>query len=302
MKTKEVWAVALDFTKMDSSILSYTRFLSTIFQPEKIHFINVIKEVEIFTYLSGEFLGYSNQLVIDQKLMVEHRVSEYFKDSSIPYECHINSGAPFDEVVNLVLNKKVDLVITGRKKTLKGLGIVSDRLSGNLPCNFLLVPEGFEPKLNKVSVVTDFSNHAALALQQAVEICKTKENTNILVHHSYSVPMGYSKSGKSYEEMADIMKSNSEKQMTHWLKEFQCTADSILTLNKEDSLESQILSVADENNVDLIVIGSKGQTKTSLALLGSNTMKLLKSNDRVPLLIVKIPGENLDLLAALKRI
>ena len=124
MKTKEVWAVALDFTKMDSSILSYTRFLSTIFQPKKIHFINVIKEVETSTYLSGEFLGYSNLLVIDQKLMLEHRVSEHFKGSSVPFECHVNSGAPFDEVINLVLNKKVDLVITGRKKTLKGLGIV----------------------------------------------------------------------------------------------------------------------------------------------------------------------------------
>jgi nucleotide-binding universal stress UspA family protein len=83
---------------------------------------------------------------------------------------------------------------------------------------------------------------------------------------------------------------------------FQHGIESVLTLNKDDSLDHQILSVVAENDIDLIVIGSKGQTKASLALLGSTAMKLLKTNDQVPLFIVKIAGEYLDFLDALKRV
>ncbi|MEO9802004.1 MAG: universal stress protein [Reichenbachiella sp.] len=302
MKNKEVWIVPIDFSKMDLDILKYTRFLSSISQPEKIHFINVVKEPEIFTYLSGEYLGYSDQLVVDQKLMLEHRVEKYFNNSGIKYECHVNSGLPFDEVVSLVLERKADLVITGRKKSSNGSGIVSDRLARNLPCNFLIVPEGYEPQLENIAVATDFSNHATLAMQKAIEIGMVNEKAKIIGHHSYSVPMGYSKSGKSFEEFAQIMKVNAEKAMDEWSKKFQHRIKPVLTFNKDDSLDDQILGMVEENNIDLIVIGSKGQTKASLALLGSTTMKLLKANDRIPLLIVKIAGENLNFLDALKRV
>jgi nucleotide-binding universal stress UspA family protein len=302
MKNKEVWIVPIDFTNMDLGILKYTKFLSSIIKPERIHFVNVIKEVEIFTYLSAEFLGYSNQLVVDQKLIMKHRVDEYFKDSGIKYECHVNSGAPFDEVVNLALEKSADLVITGRKKSSKGSGIVSDRLARNLPCNFLIVPEGYEPQLHNISVATDFSNHAALAMQKAIDLGAHDKQIKIMAHHSYSVPMGYSKTGKSFEEFAEIMKVNAEKGMNKWSEKFQHGIEPLLTLNKDDSLDHQILSTVEEKDIDLIVVGSKGQTKASLALLGSTAMKLLKSNDRVPLLIVKVAGENLSFLDALKRV
>ena len=302
MKSKEIWIVPIDFSKMDLDILKYTQFLSSVYQPEKIHFINVMKEVEVFNYLSSEYLGYSNQLVIDQKLILQDRVDKYFNNSGIKYECHINSGVPFDEVVNLALERKADLVITGRKKASKGSGIVSDHLARNLPCNFLIVPEGYEPQLRNISVATDFSNHATLAMEKAIEFGLLNEKIKIIAHNSYSVPMGYSKSGKSLEEFAEIMKLNAEKEMEQWSKNFQHGFEPVLTFNDNDSLDDQILSVVAEKEIDLIVVGSKGQTKASLALLGSTAMKLLKFNDRVPLLIVKIAGENLNFLDALKRV
>jgi hypothetical protein len=39
----------------------------------------------------------------------------------------------------------------------------------------------------------------------------------------------------------------------------------------------------------------------SYSLLGSNTMKVMKENDSIPLLIVKKEGENLDIIEGLKR-
>jgi hypothetical protein len=120
--------------------------------------------------------------------------------------------------LNLVLEIKADLVITGRKKSSKGSSIVSDRLARNLPCNFLIVPEGYESQLHNITVATDFSNHATLAIQKAIDIGGFDENIKIMAHHSYSVPTGYSTSGKSFEEFAEIMKVHAEKGMNEWFK------------------------------------------------------------------------------------
>ncbi|MDA0194969.1 MAG: universal stress protein [Bacteroidetes bacterium] len=301
MKKSQVWAVAMDFTKMDSSVFEYTRFLSSLLHPKKIYFMHVIKEMDSFPHLSDEFLaGFEHQQIVEKKLEQEYKIDQYFKDSGISYECHIMTGLPMDEVINLVVRKSVDLVIVGRKKVSGGAGIVSDRLSRNLSCNFLMVPEGYKPKLNNILVTTDFSEHSRIALGKAIEIKGRNEEIRLMTHHSYGVPVGYSKSGKSYEEFVAIMKLNAEKEMDQLLETFDSEIKPIITHRTEVSLDDQILEVAKSNDVDMIVIGSRGQSRASFDLLGSNTMKLLKSNEGIPLLIVKKEGENQNIVDAIK--
>ena len=194
------------------------------------------------------------------------------------------------------------LVIAGKKKLSGGAGVVSDRLSRNLPCNFMIVPEGFRPKLKNILVTTDFSEHSTLALQQAIDMKNQDGNIELSAHHSYKVPMGYSKSGKSYEEFADIMKLNSGKEMSNWIKSFHKNIIEVLTFRDHDSLFNQTMQVVEENEIDLLIIGSKGQSSASFVLLGSHAVKMLKANERIPTLVVKKKGENLDVIDALSRI
>ncbi len=304
MTNREIWVVAMDCTGLDSNILDYTYFLSTHFPPEEIHFIYVVKDPESHSYLPEEYVEtIHHQLIEDQRLIVQGKVSKHMEQlQGISYEYHVNEGSPFDEVINLVMKKSANMVIAGRKKVSGGSGIISDRLSRKLPCNFLIVPEGNEPSLQNVLVPSDFSDHSTLAMENAINMKTNHEKIGIIAHHSYSVPFGYSKSGKSYEEFASIMKSNSKKEMDRWRRTFSHNITPIITLNNNDSVSDQILEVAGNNKIDLIIIGSKGQTPGSLALLGSNTVKLLHSNERIPMLVVKEKGENLSFLDALMRV
>jgi nucleotide-binding universal stress UspA family protein len=120
--------------------------------------------------------------------------------------------------------------------------------------------------------------------------------------HGYRVPMGYSKSGKSYDEFARIMGRNAENEMTKWLKKFVGKINSRLILRDKETFADQVIDLAKKENFDLIVIGSKGMSKTTLTLLGSQTLKLLKANEHIPLMIVKKEGENIQFLEALGRI
>ncbi len=288
----------MDFSDMDSQTLEYTHFLSSILKPGKILFVYVAKEMKSYDHLPEEYLNFRNQLVEDQKLTLKAKVNSVFGKSDVNYETKVVSGSPFDEVINLAIRETADLVIAGRKKESGGSGIVSERLSRNLPCNFLLVPEEQDKKMKKVLVITDFSDHSTLAMQRAMDVKRKDKEVEIIAHHSYSIPEDFAETGKSFEEFDDIMKRIADREMGRWLSKFDFSATIALTLNQEDSLATETIKLAKETESDLIIIGSKGQTLESLAELGSNTVKLMKADDSIPLLIVKKMGENLDILKA----
>jgi len=301
MKKNNTWVVTIDFSPIDTEVINYAKYLGALQRPEKIYFVNVVKE--FVSYISEGFQGVQEQILMDQKLQQENKVDMLFKDVSIPHECHIMTGTPFEEVIELVQNKSASLVIAGKKKISTGSGIVSERLSRNLPCDILLVTEDFKPNLSNVLVTTDFSERADLSMEKALELLSEKrEEINFYAHHSYSVPFGYSILGKSYDEFAEIMKSSAEKEMFKWLRKFDHKISPILTLKGETSFAKQVIEQTVKLNIDLIVMGTRGQTAASLELLGSNTMKVLKEDTQVPILIVKKPGENISFIDSMRTI
>lgn len=72
-------------------------------------------------------------------------------------------------------------------------------------------------------------------MQKAIDIGTLNEKIKIIAHHSYSVPMGYSKSGKNFKEFAGIMKLHAEKNMNERSKKFQHSIESVLTIDKNHS-------------------------------------------------------------------
>lgn len=300
MKKNNIWVVPIDFTPIDHEVIEYVKHLGAFHKPEKVHFVNVMKEFKQHYY--GEFEGFQEQLLVDQKLQLENKVKIHFKEANIPYECHIRTGTTFQEIIGLVLNRAASLVILGKKRISSGSGVVSDRLSRNLPCDVLLVNEDYEPKLTNVLVTTDFSQHSELAMNQLLELLNGLEKKpKLFALHTYDVPQEYEKSGKSYEEFAETMRSNAEKDMSRWIRKFEHNITPILQLRKESSFANLVMDQVGEQNIDLIVMGSRGQTPDSLALLGSNTMKVLMTNNKVPVLIVKKPGENMSFIDSMEK-
>lgn len=299
MKKNDIWVVPIDFSSIDIEVIEYARFISTFQKPEKVFFVNIIKEFKQ-SFLQ-EFEVFQEQIIIDQKLQLENKVDAHFRDTKIPYECYVISENPFQAIIDLVLDKSASLVILGKKIRSSGSGVVSDNLARSLPCNILLVPEDFKPKLSSVLVTTDFSKHSDLAMQEALELLSVKKEVNLLAINGYEVPLGFYKSGKTHEEFAEIMKSHAEKDMEIWCRKFNHDISPIFVLCGKSSFAKQVIIQLEEKKIDLLVMGSKGQSVASLALLGSNTMKVLKVNNQVPMLIVKKPGENMSFFDAIKK-
>ena len=119
----------------------------------------------------------------------------------------------------------------------------------------------------------------------------------------YEVPHGYSKTGKSFEEFAQIMKENAKEDFKRFIqkhnhKELECH----FILNDGEGQGKALLEEAERLDVDMILLGSRGKTKSAAILLGSVAEKLVLVNNIFPMLIFKKKGETMGFFEALFKI
>ena len=130
-------------------------------------------------------------------------------------------------------------------------------------------------------------------------------DVEVVAQHVYRVPLGFYKTGKSYEEFAQIMEENSKKLFYQFVEENDL-ADMDLKpqfiLDDDKNPADKIVAQAEAEKVDLMIISAKGHTRASSILLGSTTEKVLRLDKRIPVMILKKKGETLNLLDILLKI
>jgi nucleotide-binding universal stress UspA family protein len=302
MKVFKKWLVGLDLTSADGHLIRYVIDLGQILKPQSIHFFHVVKEADEFRLPYEGLQVLKHQIFSEKKLEIEFRVNQQMKNTGLNYTYEVLEGNVVEEIAYMVKNKDIDLVIVGKRRMTSGQGTMSEQISRKMNCHFLMVPEGAACRLDRIVLATDFSDHAHQALELAGSLHEMQQKANILATHVYQVPAGYYKIGKSYSEFALITRQNAERNMKEFLKDFNHPVESHYLLRNTDSVSEVLLNHSNREKADIIVMGSKGQTAASLALLGSVTLKLLRLNQSTPVLTVKKEGETLGLLQAIGRL
>ncbi|MGD1889569.1 MAG: universal stress protein [Cyclobacteriaceae bacterium] len=295
--------VALDLTEMDDTLIRYADMVAKLLPIERIFFVYVAKNLELPPDLLEEYPDLMAPLDESIQVDLQKKVNDLFTTTSVEVSCIVEEGNAIEKVLKLCKIKHIDLILMGRKKSLKGSGIVSSKIARRCPCSLLLVTENFSPNISKVLVPVDFSGHAAHAMQRASEFA-TPASAELMMMHIFDVPVGYYKTGKSHEEFARIMQSHAEKDCQKFLKKNQFPADVACEYEVSDDGKAadMIYHHAEESGVDLIVLGSKGRTALSAILMGSVAEKLVYRDSGIPVLIVKNKGENMGFINALLKI
>lgn len=295
--------VGLDLSEMDKKLLTYTSLLVKLFDIEMVYFLHVAKSLDIPAKVSDK---YPDLLApIDETLenTIKENIKQYFT-GSCKYDVEVREGNAEDTMLRWADIKEIDLAVMGRKLEMKGSGILPGKLARTIHCSIMMVPEGAKEKISKVLVPVDFSKTSSLAFQEALTI-KEITGAQIMVQNSYEVPSGYHLSGKSYEEFAEIMKSNAYEDAVEFIGREKVKPSEVeitLTLDEDDDPAKKAYDVASEKEADLIVIGSKGRTGIASILLGSVADKMTRYDTNIPLLIVKDKKENLNFLQALLKL
>ncbi len=293
--------VALDMTEMDELLIKYSSHLAKFLKSEKVYFIHVARDLELPEDLRKNYpdlMAPSDESIADS---IEKMIKTSW-DSN--YDCEkvveIKEGDPSDQILKWVNIKDVDMLIMGRKRKLKGGGIVPQKIAKVAHTSLMMVPEDFEFKLDKIVVSVDFSKHAKLAVEEALAISKGK-NIDLTLLNVFRVPAGYHKTGKDYDEFATIMKGHAKTDFNEFIEKngFPKDLTCEYVLDEDDSPADKIFEFSAEYNADMIVMGSKGRTGLASILLGSVAEKVITYDSEIPLMIIKEKGENMGFLKAL---
>jgi nucleotide-binding universal stress UspA family protein len=209
--------------------------------------------------------------------------------AGVHVEEHAIAPPLIDGILRFARERAVDVVLVG-----ESLGrrrrVLGRRLAMAAPCSVWLVPaarEGFR----RVLVPVDFSEHARDSLRTALSLAARAGADCLLLHVFFDTAV------VSYEEHEQVERGEEERAFAAFLRGVE-TSVRIETLAVEaPHVWKAVGELADERGADLVVMGTRGRSRSAAILLGSETEHAL-AETHVPLLAVKHFGARLGLVRA----
>jgi len=297
--------VALEMVPADQSTLRYAAKLSRLAGSEKVYFVHVAPSLDLPEEISREYPEVLDPVDESMEMRMREMVAEHFVDP------HPDTGLEFDALEGRLLpslmrhakQKLVDLLLVGRELRKYQRDLRLDKVIRKAPCSVLLVPEGSLSDMEKILAPVDFSRCSKEALTAALDLARLEgPGASVECLAVYDVPTGFHKSGKSFEEFAEIMRGNTEKRYREFVGDVGTAGAKLkpVFVCNEDVPEA-ILGHAEASAADLLVIGGRGITGMAAILLGSNAEQVIRATT-IPTLVVKQKGASLDIIDAILEI
>lgn len=292
--------VSLRMDARDESLIRYAGMVARMSETEQICFLHVAESLEIPGIVRNgnpDMLMPLNEYAINY---MGEAVKNFFNGpDQIKISYNVVEGMHLTEILDMAVEKEIDLILVGKKKNGISPGGFNEKLARKAPCSVLIVPEGAQPKINKILTPLDFSENSADALDMSAAFARGSGLSEILTLNVYRVPTGYYKTGKSYEEFAEIIKKNARGNMSKLIRNTDLggiTAQPVFILDKK--VGSGIEKIVKKEDVDLLVMYTRGRSAAASLVLKSVTEQLILQSD-VPLIAVKKKDSNLDVIQAL---
>ena len=164
---------------------------------------------------------------------------------------------PYEHIVGEAENQQADAIIIGRRghRGLKKLlmGSVTHLVIGHAPCKVMVVPKMGKLTAKRLLVATDGSEFSDKAVSEAISLAKRTGGSLIacsIAHHGIDEDMANHHVNK-VKDVASAEGVNVE------------------TVVGQGNACEQIIATAEEQNADMIVVGTHGRTGISRLLTGS---------------------------------
>jgi nucleotide-binding universal stress UspA family protein len=281
--------VYLDEWPDDKDVLAYVVRVAELFAPDSVDVV----------YLARREDDHPDGPLDHEGILREHLTDELMERVHL----RVERRNAVDTMLKTARERELDLILAGRTlpSSQLAVGHAFNRLARKAPCHVLLIPEGASVHLARILVPVDFSPHAKLTLQTAVALARACGEARPQIHilHAFQVGYGYTKTGRSLEDVVRDMQELYRDRLTDFIKDVDFGGVPVeLYSVAADHPEAAIVDCAQTRKVDLLCIGSRGKTAAAAALLGGIADRIV-AQASVPVLIVKQKGETLNLLDAL---
>ncbi|MDO6737411.1 universal stress protein [Wenyingzhuangia sp. 2_MG-2023] len=139
--------------------------------------------------------------------------------------------------------------------------------------------------MKNIIIPVDFSKYSEYAVKAAAMLAK-KHSGNLTLVHMLEMPTGYSDNGGDHNKAMVFMLKFAEKKFETFVDKDYLEDLEVNIIIKHYALFPEIGTLAEEQNADLIVMGSHGVSNHNDYFLGSNTEKVVKTS-KIPVLVIK---------------
>lgn len=283
--------VGFDLTEIDEVLASYISFLAAYWQIEKIYVLHVVDSLT--DGIEERQKVWNTDLPIDE--FFKEKLKGIAKDFFAPkllkkIEYIIAEGKPHEEMLRWATVKETDLIVVGRKVSLKGSGMLPQQFALNAPCSVLLVPETVEKNLDTVLASIDFSVYSRNAVEIAVDLVSQAKYASLYCQYIFDIPFGCLLWENSKAVILES-KRKAEGEYEKFMREIDTKALTVIPLlahGEEDADFIKAYENAKDIEASLIVVGARGRSFLKNIFDESFSKKLVEHNSKIPLLIVKM--------------
>jgi nucleotide-binding universal stress UspA family protein len=208
---------------------------------------------------------------------------------------HVLPGPREDTLLAFSVEQQCDLILTGHRKSRSGRRSLSRRLAMKAPCSVWMAPEGSSPEIRRILVPVDLSDRSAEVVGDATRLAAALGLESVDVLHVYFDQSGAPRDEQFEERIHD----REEAALWGLVARVELHGVNLNPLFEESpNVAETILRIADQRQADLIVMGTRGRSRSAGILLGSETEETIV-HTRIPVLAVKRFGSRLSLLQAI---
>lgn len=194
---------------------------------------------------------------------------------------HVLCGDAEREILKLRADLKADVLVVGRygQGGLKRgrLGSIANRLVRTCQVSVLVAHPEFRGQPHRVGVACDFHEDSQMELCRALQLGKDVGAEEVIILSAYEVPAGYHTVmtwEEACEKMETALREAAEGSMAQATKAVPGAPAWRLRL-EEGSPEARVPAMAQDEHLDMLVIGTHGRSRAARVLLGRTSEKII---------------------------
>ena len=286
MKLFERVLVAVDAGAGGIDLIRYTRTIAGVLGNVELCFVHV--------------LGWSTQSQFRSEPITHAQALQRLREDvstnfdSGPTRCHVLHGNVVDGLLEAAAELAADLIVVGHASEHHGRRSLARRLAMQAPCSVWMKPAGAVSSVRRVVAAIDYSGHSAYALSVAGHIARRAGSSTCRALHVYL---------NEASSVVDEYKASDRAREREAFERFTAPLDTAAVelqpvLVEGVSVAESVNQLAESDPMDLLVMGSRGQSRSVSILLGSESEGVMMES-KIPVLIAKRRGERIGLLQAL---
>jgi nucleotide-binding universal stress UspA family protein len=208
---------------------------------------------------------------------------------------HSLRGPREDTLLAFSVEHECDLILIGHRKRRSGRRSLARRLAMNAPCSVWMAPEGSAAEVSRMLVPVDLSERSAEVLAEATRVAAAFGLQSVDTLHVYFEQSAAPRD----EEYEERVHDREEAALWELVARVELHGVDLNPLFEESvHVADTIRRVAEQRQADLIVMGTRGRSRSAGILLGSETEETIVETP-IPVLAVKRFGSRLSFLQAL---